>query len=74
MTLHLSTEWQSVRGETVEVRLGKSLYRVGLVDEVMPDASGVWLAADGLQSREFIEKARGYSLWTSLVYYRACQP
>lgn len=50
-----------------------SLYRVGLVDDVMPDASGVWLAADGIRSREFIEKAQGYSLWTSLVYYQARQ-
>lgn len=70
MSLQPCTEWRLVQGAIVEVRLGRCLYRVGLVDAVMPDDSGIWLAADGIHSREFIEKARGYSLWTSLFYYQ----
>lgn len=74
MSLQRCTEWRSVLGAIVEVRLGMSVYRVGLVDDVMPDASGIWLAADGFHSRKFIEKSQGYSLWTSLVYYQPGQP
>lgn len=70
MSLQLCTEWRLVQGVIVEVRLGSSPYRVGLVEDVMPDGSGIWLAADGIQSREFLEKAQGYSLWTTLVYYQ----
>lgn len=51
MSLQRCTEWRSVLGAMVEVRLGMSLYRVGLVDDVIPDASGIWLAADGFHSR-----------------------
>ena len=70
MSLRPCTEWRLVQGAIVEVRLGQRLYRVGLVDAVMPDGSGIWLAADGIQSREFIEKAQGFTVWTSLFYYQ----
>jgi hypothetical protein len=30
----------------------------------MPDASGFWLASDGVYTREFIDKASGYQVWT----------
>jgi len=37
-----------------------------LVEDAMPDASGIWLAADGAFGRELIEKAEGYEIWTTL--------
>lgn len=40
-------QWPSLRGTAVEVWLHGRLYRQGLVDAVMPDGSGLWLAADG---------------------------
>jgi hypothetical protein len=65
MRNHCTYEWQSLRGEIVEVRRGFILYRCGVVDDVMPDASGVWLASDGIHSREFIDKASGFSIWSA---------
>lgn len=66
MGMHRTTEWQSLRGTIIDVRLHGEFYRRGLVDDVMPDASGVWLAANGHHPREYIDKARGYNIWTSL--------
>lgn len=65
-TLHPTDQWQSLPGNVVEVRLQGNLYRRGLVDAAMPDASGLWLAADGTGSRQFIDKASGYLVYTSL--------
>ena len=59
-------QWQSLVGEIVEVRLNGEMYRKGLVDAAMPDASGLWIAPEGAVQREFIEAASGYEVWTSL--------
>ncbi|MCO4253268.1 hypothetical protein [Pseudarthrobacter raffinosi] len=64
--MHCTDQWQSLPGETVQVFLDEKLYRCGLVDEAMPDASGLWLAADGAHPREYIDKASGYQIWTRL--------
>ena len=66
MKMHRTKESQSLRGTTVDVRLQGELYRRGLVDDAMPDASGIWLAAEGHHTREYIDKAMGYNIWTSL--------
>jgi hypothetical protein len=63
--LHRTHQWQSVLGETVEVWHGK-LYRQGLVDATMPDASGLWIAPEGAFQREFIDAASGFEVWTTL--------
>jgi len=65
-TTHRTDEWQSLPGATVEVRRRGEQYRSGLVEDAMPDASGIWLAADGAFGRELIEKAEGYEIWTTL--------
>lgn len=54
--------WNSPVGSLVEVRLDGKIYRQGIVDDVMPDASGVWIASDGVHSREYIERRSGYEL------------
>jgi hypothetical protein len=64
--VHRTVQWQSLAGAVVEVYLHDSLYRRGIVDDTMPDASGIWIAADGPSSREFIHKSSGYAVWTSL--------
>jgi hypothetical protein len=66
MTTHRAVEWQSMRGEFVEVRIGGKPYRRGFVDDAMPNGSGLWLASDGILARQFIDKADGYSIWTRL--------
>jgi hypothetical protein len=52
--------WQSLIGERVEVWRKGELYRTGVVDNAMPNGSGLWLARDGASHREFIDRARGY--------------
>jgi hypothetical protein len=64
--MHCTNQWQSLAGEIVEVWLGGEIYRKGLVDDVMPDASGLWLALEGAFQRQFIAAALGFEVWTSL--------
>jgi hypothetical protein len=64
--LHATDQWQSLPGNVVEVRLQGNLYRSGFVDAAMSDGSGLWLAAEGAMSREFIEKTSGYRVYTNL--------
>lgn len=35
------------------------------VDTVMPDASGLWLAAHAADQRTFVDQASGYEIWVS---------
>lgn len=65
-SMHCTDQWQALAGEVVEVRLGGQLYRTGVVDDVMPDRSGLWLARDGFLPRKFIDAASGFEVWTSL--------
>ncbi|WP_437773390.1 hypothetical protein [Arthrobacter sp. KNU40] len=65
-------EWQWLAGNNVEVRLAGKLYRRGVADMAMPDASGIWVAADGIQGREYIDKASGFEIWSDL--YAKIQP
>jgi hypothetical protein len=59
-------QWQSLGGETVEVWYQGALYRRGVVDSTMPDASGLWIAAEGVASREFVDAVSGFEVWTYL--------
>lgn len=64
--MYRTDEWQCLTGKEVEVRLFGKLYRRGIVDMVMPDASALWLAADGLHCRKFIDKTSGFEIWSDL--------
>lgn len=65
-------QWQSLVGKIVQVRLDGELYREGLVDAAMPDASGLWVAAEGASQRQFIDNTSGYEVWTSLYPRSSC--
>jgi hypothetical protein len=67
--LYRSSDWHRLTGRFVEVRRGEQLYRRGIVDSVMPDGSGVWLAADATYSRKYVAKADGYVLWSDHFYF-----
>ncbi len=43
-------------------RHGKYI-RSGIIDAAMPDASVLWLAADGADERQMFEAALGYQVW-----------
>ncbi|PRB41100.1 hypothetical protein CQ020_14485 [Arthrobacter sp. MYb23] len=64
--MHRTDQWQSLVGETVEVRLDGEVYCIGLVDAAMHDASGLWIAAEGAFERKFIDAASGFEVWTCL--------
>jgi len=63
--LHRTDQWQSLLGEMVEVWLDGKLYRRGLVDATMPNASGLWIAPEGAFQRQFIDASDGYEVWTT---------
>lgn len=52
--------WECTERGLVDVYLNGRLYRRGLVDDVMLDASGFWLAAEGAYLREYIARGSGY--------------
>ena len=64
--MHRTDQWQSLVGETVEVRVDGELYCRGTVDAAMPDASGLWIAAEGAFERRYIDAASGFEIWTCL--------
>ena len=64
---HRTDQWQSLVGEIVQIRLDGEFYREGLVDAAMPDASGLWVAAEGASQRKFIDSASGYEVWTGSI-------
>jgi len=66
--LYQMRDCHRLTGRNVEVRLGSALYLTGRVDMVMPDGSGLWLAADAARSRQYIDKAGGYVLWADDPY------
>lgn len=63
---HCTDQWQSLPGTWVEIRLNGIFCCRGLVDDSMPDASGLWLAGDGADTRRFFSKQDGYQVWTTL--------
>ncbi|MCO4255949.1 hypothetical protein NG696_12005 [Pseudarthrobacter sp. HLT1-5] len=50
-------------GDIVEIRSNDRVVRRGIVEEEMPDGSGLWLAADAADRREYFHKDLGYELW-----------
>jgi hypothetical protein len=59
MDLHLQPNWHRAVGQLVEIRLRGQVHRTGIVEAVMPDESILWIAADGLNAREMVERAHG---------------
>jgi hypothetical protein len=55
-------EWQLLIGELVEIRRHGLLLGIGLVDDATASGHIAWIAADGINSRNMIEKADGYEL------------
>jgi hypothetical protein len=60
---YLTTDWRRSPGEIVELRIDGQLYRRGVVDAVMRDGSGVWVAADGPYLRALHQRGQGIQLW-----------
>jgi hypothetical protein len=63
MTAYRHNDWNLLINAFVEVRKNHEFFRSGVVDEVMPDSSALWLSADGGHTRVLIEAAEGYDVW-----------
>lgn len=63
MTFYRHDAWRDLIGALVEVRKDGTIRGGGLVDDVMPDSSALWIAADGSANRVLIEAAEGYEVW-----------
>ena len=59
MPLRIINDWPALVGRTVEAKLGPAQHVTGVVDDVMPDSTLLWLTlADG--TRRILEKWRGH--------------
>lgn len=63
MTSYRHDAWEHLRGALVQVRKNGTVLREGLVEDVMPDSSALWIAADGLAGQVLIEAAEGHEVW-----------
>ena len=60
--LYRCTEWHRLVGARVEVRRNGTAIRVATISEAMPDGSAVWLSAEGVEARMFIDAYSGYEI------------
>lgn len=63
MAAYRPNDWSQLVGVRVEVRKHYQTFRTGIVEEVMPDSSALWLTPWGLDGRIMIEAAEGYEVW-----------
>ena len=54
--------WSQLVGEHVEVWLEGEYIRNGRVEDVMPDDSILWVAAEGARTRQLFDKFSGYEV------------
>jgi hypothetical protein len=57
-------DWGTLTGAWFEMRLDGCPVRLGFIDEVMPDSSVLWIAADGVHSGTLFEPASGDKAFT----------
>lgn len=60
MALSNYPDWNRLTGATVEIRRNGELIRTGTVDDVMPDSTALWLAADSSHPQAIYEAALHY--------------
>ncbi|MGK3647137.1 hypothetical protein [Pseudarthrobacter enclensis] len=63
MSAYRHGDWKELKGAFVEIRQNDQYVRAGFVEDVMPDSSALWLAADGNNHRQIIESAEGFHVW-----------
>lgn len=63
MKLHLQPDWNLALGQYVEVQRNGRTTRTGIVEQVMPNGSILWLAAEGVEPREMVERADGSKIY-----------
>ena len=59
-------DWNRLTGIPVEIRQYGRVVRAGVVDDVMPDSSVLWLLADSSQGRTLYSAAEDFEVWIDL--------
>jgi hypothetical protein len=58
-------EWAVLINALVEIRRNGHVVRTGFVDNVMPDSSAIWIAADANDRRQIYAASEGYEVWAT---------
>ena len=66
MPLRKYRDWNRLVGVPVEIRQYGRTIRAGIVDDVMPDSSLLWLMADSTQGRALFNAREDYEVWLEL--------
>ncbi|QOT19822.1 hypothetical protein [Paenarthrobacter sp. YJN-5] len=61
--LRLSSNWNELIGQNVEVWLAGQQIADGIVDTAAPDSSVLWLASRANTNRKLYDRATGYEVW-----------
>lgn len=57
--------WSLLINAFVEIRQNGKIIRTGIVEDAMPDSSIVWVAGDGIRSRQMFEVSQGHQVWVA---------
>jgi len=55
--------WHRLTNAPVEIRRHGEVVRCGTVEDVMPDSSIIWVAADHEHPRALFEVSEGFEVW-----------
>ena len=58
-------QWSLLLNVLVEVRQYGKMLRTGIVEDVMPDSSALWLAADASHPRQMFEVCQDHEIWVT---------
>lgn len=58
-------DWKDLSGLQIELRFKGIIQRHGRIETIMPDASGLWLAAHTPYTRIYVDQASGYEIWAA---------
>ena len=62
---HQHLQWSLLLNVLVEVRQYGQVLRTGIVENVMPDSSALWLAADASHPRQLFEVCQDHEVWVT---------
>lgn len=64
-------DWNRLIGVPVEIRQYGATIRTGVVDDVMPDSSMLWLMADSSHGRTLYNAHEDFEVWIELELLEA---
>jgi hypothetical protein len=65
MSTRKHVQWSLLLNTHVEIRQYGHLVRTGIVQDVMPDSSALWLAADSANPRQIFERCQDHEVWVT---------